>query len=129
MGLFDFIKNEFIEVIEWVETDDTTMLYKFPDKDANIKYGASLTVRDSQMALFLNEGQIADLYEPGMHELVTENMPIMTTLRSWDKGFKSPFKADVYFASSKTFTNVKWGTVNPVILRDPQFKQVILKSD
>lgn len=128
MGLFDFIRGEFIEVIDWVEQDKDTVLYKFPDKDANIKYGAQLTVRESQTAIFLDEGQLADVYEPGRHKLITDNMPIMTTLRSWKHGFDSPFKADVYFVSTRTFTGLKWGTPNPIILRDPQFKQVRVKA-
>jgi membrane protease subunit (stomatin/prohibitin family) len=128
MGLFDFFKDEFIEVIDWVEQDKDVVLYKFPDKDANIKYGAQLTVRESQLGLFLDEGQFADIYEPGRHKLITDNMPIMTTLRSWKHGFNSPFKADVYFVSTRTFTGLKWGTPNPIILRDPQFKQVRVKA-
>lgn len=128
MGLFDFIKGEFIEVIDWQESDKDTMLWRFPDKDANIKYGAQLTVRESQTAIFIDEGQMADAFEPGRYELLTQNMPILTTLRNWDKGFDSPFKCDVYFISTRTFTDLKWGTSNPVILKDPQFKQVRVKA-
>ncbi len=128
MGLFDFIRGEFIEVIDWVEQGNDIVLWKFPDKDANIKYGANLTVRESQMALFLDEGRMADVFEPGRHELITDNIPILTTLRNWDKGFQSPFKADVYFISTRIFTNLKWGTQNPIILRDPEFKQVRVKA-
>lgn len=128
MGLFDFIKGELIEVIDWVEKDNDVVLRKFPDRDANIKYGASLTVRESQLAMFLDEGQFADLYEPGTYELNTRNMPVLTSLRNWDRGFKSPFLCDVYFLSTRTFTNLKWGTQNPIILRDPEFKQVRVKA-
>jgi membrane protease subunit (stomatin/prohibitin family) len=128
MGLFDFIKGEFIEVIDWVEKDRSTVLWKFPDQDANIKYGAQLTVRDSQTAIFVDEGRIADIFEPGRFELITQNLPLLTSLRNWDKGFKSPFKADVYFLSLRTFTDLKWGTPNPVMLRDPEFKQVRVKA-
>ncbi len=128
MGLFDFIRGEFIEVIDWVEKDQGIVLWKFPDKDANIKYGAQLTVRESQTALFLDEGRFADVFEPGRFELTTQNMPVLTTIRNWDKGFQSPFKCDVYFISTRTFTGLKWGTPNPVILRDPQFKQVRVKA-
>ncbi len=128
MGLFDFFKSEFIEVIDWVEQDKNVVLWKFPDKDANIKYGAQLTVRESQLALFVDEGQFGDIYEPGRHKLITDNMPIMTTLKSWKYGFDSPFKADVYYISTRTFTGLKWGTPNPIILRDPQFKQVRVKA-
>ncbi len=128
MGLFDFIKGELIEVIDWVESDNDTVIWKFPDQDNNIKNGAQLTVRESQMALFLDEGRFADMYEPGKHTLITDNMPILTTLKSWKHGFDSPFKVDVYYFSTKTFTNLKWGTPNPIILRDPQFKQVRVKA-
>ncbi len=128
MGLFDFFTEEFVEVIDWVEKDPDTILWKFPDKDANIKYGASLTVRESQLALFLDEGRFADIYDPGRYELVTQNMPLLTSLRNWDKAFKSPFKCDVYYVSTRTFTDLKWGTPNPIILRDPEFKQVRVKA-
>ncbi len=128
MGLFDFIKGELIEVIDWVEKDKDTVVWKFPDRDANIKYGANLTVRESQTALFLNEGEFADHFEPGRFELLTENMPLLTSLKNWKTGFKSPFLCDVYFFSQKTFTGLKWGTPNPVILRDPEFKQVRVKA-
>ncbi|MEM1319578.1 MAG: SPFH domain-containing protein [Bacteroidota bacterium] len=128
MGLFDFIRGELIEVIDWVEKDNDIVLRKFPDRDANIKYGASLTVRESQTALFLDEGQMADVFEPGMYELITSNMPVLTTLRNWDRGFKSPFLCDIYFLSTRIFTNLKWGTQNPIILRDPEFKQVRVKA-
>ncbi len=128
MGLFDFIRDEFIEVIEYVEDDKDIVLWKYPDKDKAIKYGAQLTVRESQMALFLDEGKFGDLYQPGRHKLITDNMPIMTTLKSWKYGFDSPFKADVYYISTRTFTGLKWGTPNPIILRDPQFKQVRVKA-
>ena len=128
MGIFNFLKGELIEVIDWVETGNDLVLYKFPDKDANIKYGAQLTVRESQTALFVNEGVLADIYEPGRFELITQNMPLLTSLKNWKTGFDSPFKADVYFISTRTFTDLKWGTPNPVILRDPQFKQVRVKA-
>lgn len=128
MGLFDFIRGELIEVIEWREQDKDTVLWKFPDKDANIKHGAQLTVRESQQALFVDNGRMADLYDPGMHKLITDNMPIMTTIKSWKHGFDSPFKADVYFVSTRQFMGLKWGTPNPIMLRDPQFKQVRVKA-
>ncbi|MBK8492192.1 MAG: SPFH domain-containing protein [Saprospirales bacterium] len=128
MGLLDFIKGEFIEVIDWVEKDRDTILWKFPDHDANIKNGAKLTVRESQKAIFMDEGRMADVFEPGMFDLYTQNLPVLTTLRSWDKGFKSPFKCDVYFLSTRVFPDLKWGTPNPIILRDPEFKQVRVKA-
>lgn len=126
--MFGFIKNELIEVIEWVEEGNDTVMWKFPDKDCNIKYGAQLTVRDSQVAIFLNEGQIADVFYPGRHTLVTENMPVLTTLKSWKTGFNSPFKSDVYFLSTRQFSDLGWGTPNPVMIRDPQFKQVRVRA-
>ena len=92
MGLLDFIKGELIEIIEWVESDSETVLWKFQDKGNNIKYGAQLTVRESQVAIFINEGKIADVYGPGRHELITQNMPLLTTLKGWKYGFQSPFK-------------------------------------
>ncbi|GAB3641015.1 SPFH domain-containing protein [Spirosoma arcticum] len=134
MGLFDFIRNELIEVIDWVDVGPShggssdMVIWKFPDNGNNLKYGAQLTVRESQVAVFMNEGKIADVYPPGRYELTTQNMPIMTTLRSWKFGFESPFKADVYFVSTRQFTNLKWGTQNPIIVRDPEFKQVRVRA-
>lgn len=126
--MFGFLKNELIEVIEWQETDKRTILWKFPDKDANIKYGAQLTVRESQAAIFVNEGQIADVYGPGRHMLRTENMPILTRLKSWKHGFNSPFKADVYFVSTRQLTNFKWGTPNPIFINDPEAGRVEVRA-
>lgn len=126
--MFGFIKNELIEVIEWKEDSNDVVLWRFPDKESNIKYGAQLTVRESQMALFLNEGQLADVYFPGRHKLVTENMPIMTTLKSWKHGFESPFKCDVYFVSGRQFTNMKWGTPNPIYIKDPEAGRIQVRA-
>lgn len=128
MGLFDFIKNELIEIIDWVDDSSDTVIWKFPDRENNIKYGAQLTVRESQVAVFLNEGQIADVFGPGRYQLTTQNMPVLTTLKGWKYGFESPFKVDVYFVSTKQFTNLKWGTQNPIIVRDPEFKQVRVRA-
>lgn len=128
MGLFDFITNEFIEVIDWVDDTNDTVIYKFPDKGNKIKNGAQLTVRESQLAVIMNEGEFGDVYIPGRHELNTSNMPVTTTLKSWKYLFNSPFKVDIYFISTRQFTNLKWGTSNPVIVRDPEFKQVRLRS-
>ncbi|WP_298717167.1 SPFH domain-containing protein [Chitinophaga sp.] len=128
MGIFDFIKNEFIEVIDWVDDTSDTVIYKFPDKGNKIMNGAQLTVRESQVAVLMNEGEFGDAYPPGRHELSTQNMPVTTTLKSWKYLFDSPFKVDVFFVSTKQFTNLKWGTSNPVIVRDPQFQQVRLRS-
>jgi membrane protease subunit (stomatin/prohibitin family) len=126
--MFGFLKNEMLEVLEWKETSNDVVLWKFPDKDSNIKYGAQLTVRESQMALFLNEGQLADVYFPGRHKLVTENMPILTTLKSWKHGFNSPFKCDVYFVSGRQFTNMKWGTPNPIFIKDPEAGRIQVRA-
>lgn len=128
MGIFDFLKNEFIEVIDWVETEPDVVLYKFPDKQADIKYGAALTVRPSQVAIFINEGEIADVFGEGMYALTTQNLPVLTKLRNWQMGFQSPFKCDIYFISLKSFTQLKWGTPAPVIMRDSQFSQVRIKA-
>lgn len=128
MGLFSRILNQFIDVIEWVDTTNNTIIWKFPRQDNEIKMGAKLTVRESQVAIFMNEGKIADVFGPGLYQLNTQNMPILTTLKSWKYGFNSPFKADVYFVSTRMFMNQKWGTQNPVIVRDPEFGPVRLRA-
>ncbi|MDZ4665669.1 MAG: SPFH domain-containing protein [Bacteroidota bacterium] len=121
MGLFDKLKNEFIDIIEWVDSSNNTIVWKFPRYQNEIKMGAKLTVRESQVAVFMNEGKIADVFQPGMYTLETQNMPIMSTLRGWKYGFNSPFKADVFFISTKQFIDQKWGTKNPITLSDPRF--------
>jgi len=126
--MFGFLRNEMLEVIEWKEDSKDVVLWKFPDKDANIKYGAQLTVRESQMALFQNEGQIADVFFPGRHKLITENMPILTTIKSWKHGFNSPFKSDIYFVSGRQFTNMRWGTPNPIFIKDPELNRVQVRA-
>lgn len=128
MGLFDFIRNELIEVIDWVDQSTDTVIWKFQDKENNIKNGAQLTVRQSQCAVLMNEGEFGDIYEAGLHSLTSKNMPITTTLKSWKYGFESPFKVDVYFVNLKQFTNLKWGTSGPILLRDSEYGQVRLKS-
>ena len=128
MGLFSRILNQFIDVIEWVDTTNNTIIWKFPRQNNEIKMGAKLTVRESQVAIFMNEGKIADVFGPGLYQLNTQNMPILTTLKSWKYGFNSPFKADVYFVSTRMFLNQKWGTQNPVIVRDPEFGPVRLRA-
>jgi len=128
MGIFDFIRNELIEVIEWVDTTTDTVLWKFQDKGNNIKNGAKLTVRESQAAVLMNEGEFGDVYPAGLHTLTTNNMPVITTLESWKYGFNTPFKVDVYFVNTKQFTNLKWGTSSPVIMRDAELGQIRLKS-
>lgn len=128
MGLFDKIRNEFIDIIEWVDNTPDTIVWKFPRYHNEIKMNAKLTVRESQVAVFMNEGRIADIFQPGMYTLTTQNMPVMTTLQGWKYGFNSPFKADVFFVSMRQFTNQKWGTKNPVMLRDAEFGPVRLRA-
>lgn len=128
MGLFDKILGEFVDVIEWTDSSADTMVYRFERYGNEIKYGAMLTVRESQVAILVNEGRIADVYQPGLYKLETNNMPIMTTLESWPHGFNSPFKAEVYFFNMRRFTDLKWGTKNPVMLRDKEFGPVRLRA-
>jgi len=128
MGLFDWISGQFIDVIEWLDDSHDTMVYRFPRQGNEIKYGAKLTVRESQVAVFVNEGVIADILEAGIYELETKNLPIMTSLQHWSHGFNSPFKAEVYFFNTKRFTNLKWGTKNPIMVRDPEFSMVRLRA-
>jgi membrane protease subunit (stomatin/prohibitin family) len=128
MGLLNFIRGQFIDVIDWAEQGDDQLLWKFPRQDNEIKMGAQLTVREGQVAIFLNEGKMADVFQPGRHELTTRNMPILTSLKSWKYGFDSPFKADVYFINTKQFRNMKWGTRNPVMVSDPDFSLVPLRA-
>src|SRR3954447_22548589 len=129
MGLFDKLKGELIDIIEWNEATDSTLLaYRFPRYNNEIKYGAKLTVREGQAAVFVNEGQIADVFRPGMYTLETQNMPILSTLKGWKYGFNSPFKAEVYFISTRQWTDQKWGTQNPIMVRDPEFGPVRLRA-
>lgn len=128
MGLFDFVKGQFIEVIEWTDDSTSTMVYRFPVQNKEIKMGAQLTVRESQTAVFVNEGLIADVFGPGRYQLATENMPVLTKLKSWKYGFDSPFKAEVYFVNTKQFTDQKWGTTNPVMMRDAEFGMLRLRA-
>jgi membrane protease subunit (stomatin/prohibitin family) len=122
MGLWDKLKGELIDIIEWTEPSGSELLaYRFPRYNNEIKYGAKLTVREGQAAAFVNEGTLADVYMPGMYTLETNNMPILATLKGWKYGFNSPFKAEVYFISTKQWTDLKWGTQNPIMLRDPEF--------
>ena len=128
MALWNKIKGQFIDVIEW--TDDTldTIVWKFPRGDNEIKNGAQLIVRESQSAVFLHEGELGDVFAPGRVQLTTSNIPILTTLASWKYAFDAPFKCDVFFVATKQFTDLKWGTQNPVMLRDPEFGPVRLRA-
>jgi len=128
MSLFDKIKGEFIDIIQWTDDSQDTMVYRFERYGNQIKNGAQLTVRESQVAVFVNEGQIADVFTPGMYTLTTENMPIMSTLKGWKYGFNSPFVAEVYFVNTKRFTDLKWGTMNPIMMRDQDFGIVRVRA-
>jgi membrane protease subunit (stomatin/prohibitin family) len=128
MGIFDFLTGEFIDVIHWVDDTRDTMVWRFEREGHEIKYGAKLTVREGQAAVFVHEGQLADVFAPGMYMLETNNMPIMTTLNHWDHGFKSPFKSEIYFVNTTRFNDLKWGTKNPIILRDPEFGPMRLRA-
>jgi membrane protease subunit (stomatin/prohibitin family) len=121
MGLMDFIKGELLEIIEWTDDSRDTLSYRFPDDDKAIKNGAQLIVRESQVAQFVYLGEFGDTFGPGKHRLTTDNIPVLTRLKSWPYGFNSPFKADVYFVTTRLFTGNKWGTSNPVMLRDADF--------
>jgi membrane protease subunit (stomatin/prohibitin family) len=119
--VFNFLSGQFIDVIEWTDDTRDTMVYRFERQGHEIKYGAKLTVREGQTAVFIHEGQLADIFTPGLYMLETNNMPILTTLQHWDHGFKSPFKSEIYFVNTNRFTDLKWGTKNPIMLRDPEF--------
>ncbi len=128
MGLWDKLKGEFIDIIEWLDPTSDTLVWRFERYGNEIKYGAKLVVREAQAAVFINEGQLADVFGPGTHTLETENLPILSTLQGWKYGFRSPFKAEVYFANLRQFTDLKWGTKNPVMLRDTEFGGVRLRA-
>lgn len=128
MGIFDFLTGEFIDVIHWTDDTRDTMVWRFQREDHEIKYGAKLTVREGQAAVFIHEGQLADVFTPGLYMLETNNMPILTTLNHWDHGFESPFKSEVYFVNTTRFGNLKWGTKNPIIARDPEFGPIRLRA-
>lgn len=128
MGLFGFFKKQMIDVIEWNENTTGVLAYRYPMADREIQNGAQLTVRDTQLALFVNEGQLADLFEPGMHTLATKNLPVLTNLRNWDKGFESPFKSDLYFFSAREQLDQRWGTPNAVVIKDKQFGPLRIRA-
>ena len=128
MGFWDKIFGEFIDVIDWLDESNDTLVYRFERYNNEIKYGAKLTVRQAQAAVFVNEGEIADVLGPGIYELTTKNLPVLTTLQHWDHAFESPFKAEIYFCNLRRFTDLKWGTKNPIILRDKEFGAVRLRA-
>jgi membrane protease subunit (stomatin/prohibitin family) len=128
MGLFDKIRGELVDIIEWTDSSNDSMVYRFERYDNEIKMGAKLTVREGQAAVFISKGKIADIYDPGMYTLETDNMPILSTLMGWKHGFHSPFKAEVYFVNTRRFTDLKWGTKHPITLRDAEFGPVRLRA-
>jgi len=128
MGLMDYLKGQFLEIIEWTDDSRDTLTFRFPDEDKEIKNGAQLIVRESQTAQFVYLGQFGDTFGPGKHSLVTENIPILSTLKGWKYGFHSPFKADVYFVNTRVFTGNKWGTANPIMMRDQDFGIVRVRA-
>ena len=128
MGLMDFIKSQLIEIIEWTDDSRDTISWRFPDDDKEIKRGAQLIVRESQVAQFVYLGAFGDTFGPGKHTLTTDNIPVLTRLQGWKYGFESPFKADVYFVNTRLFTGNKWGTSNPVMMRDPDFGIVRVRA-
>jgi membrane protease subunit (stomatin/prohibitin family) len=128
MGLFDKLFGEFIDIIEWTDDSNDTMVYRFERYGNEIKYGAKLTVREGQAAVFVNEGEVADVLGPGMYELETRNLPVLSTVLNWDHGFSSPFKAEVYFVNTRRFVDLKWGTKNPLMIRDAEFGAARVRS-
>ena len=128
MALMDFIKKQFIDILEWTESGDGTLAWRYPMAGNEIQYGGSLTVRASQVAVFVNEGQVADVFGPGMHKLTTQTLPVLTYLKNWDKLFQSPFKSDVYFFSTRQQLDRRWGTTQPVTIRDKDFGAVRLRA-
>ena len=128
MSLGSFIKKQFIDILQWNEDSDGVLAYRYPMQDFEIQYGGSLTVRESQFAVFVNEGKIADVFGPGLYKLTTQTLPVLTYLKNWDKLFESPFKSDVYFFSSRLQTGRKWGTPQAITLRDADFGMVRVRA-
>lgn len=128
MGIFDKLRAEFIDIIEWVDDSNNTLVHRFERYQNEIKNGAKLTVREGQIAVFISEGQIADVFTPGMYTLTTQNLPILSTLKGWKYGFDSPFKAEVYFVSTRNITDQKWGTKNPITLSDQRFGMLEIRA-
>lgn len=128
MGILDFLTGEFIDVIHWTDDTRDTLVWRFERESHEIKYGAKLTVREGQAAVFVHEGQLADVFTPGLYLLETNNMPVLTTLNHWDHGFESPFKSEIYYVNTTRFQDQKWGTKNPIMCRDPEFGPVRLRA-
>lgn len=128
MGLLDKLRGEFVDIVEWVDDSQRTLVWRFPRYENEIKNGAELVVRPGQNAIFVDRGQIADVFEPGQYRLATDNLPILSTLRGWKHGFSSPFKCEVYFVSTRQVTDLKWGTPNPIMLRDADFGPLRIRA-
>ena len=128
MGLMDFVKKQFIDILQWTEDSDGTLAWRFPMAEMEIQNGASLTVRESQMAVFVNEGKVADVFGPGTYKLTTQTLPVLTYLKNWDKLFESPFKSDLYFFSTRQQIDQKWGTPQAITIRDKDFGAVRLRA-
>ena len=128
MGLFDKLRGELIDIIEWLDDSKHTIVWRFPRYQNEIKNGAQLIVRPGQVAVFVHRGQIADVFEPGSYELKTDNLPILSTIAGWKYGFNSPFRAEVYFVSTRQLTDLKWGTPNPIMMRDPEFGPIRIRA-
>lgn len=129
MGLMDMLRGEFVDIIEWLDETNTTLAWRFPRYDNEIKNGAELIVREGQQAMFVYRGQLADRYGPGHYQLTTENMPIMSTLQGWRHGFNSPFRSEVYYVNTRPVTDLRWGTPQPVTVRDPDFRMVQVRAN
>ena len=128
MGLFSWFKSQLLKNIDWTDPSQNTMVYKYPMEGREIMIGSKLTVRESQVAIFMVKGKIADVFTPGIHTLIVNNLPILSSLLAWPRGFKSPFTADVFFVNTKQFTNQKWGTTNPIVMRDKDFGSIRIKG-
>src|ERR1700742_4382404 len=128
MSLGSFIKKQFIDILQWNEQTDGVLAWRYPMQDFEIQYGGMLTVRESQLAVFVNEGKIADVFGPGLHKLTTQTLPLLTNLKNWDKLFQSPFKSDVYFFSTRLQVDQRWGTPQPVTLRDKDFGAIRIRA-
>lgn len=128
MGLFKFFKSQLLKNIDWTDSSHDTMVYKYPMEGREIMIGSKLTVRESQVAIFMVKGKIADVFQPGIHTLVVNNLPILSSLLAWPRGFKSPFTADVFFVNTKQFANQKWGTTNPITMRDKEFGSIRIRG-
>jgi membrane protease subunit (stomatin/prohibitin family) len=128
MGIMDKLRAELVDIIEWMDDTRHTLVWRFPRYHNQIKMGAQLIVRPGQMAVFVNQGKVADVFEPGQYELSTKNLPVLSTILGWKYGFDSPFKAEVYFISTRVITDLKWGTPNPVMMRDADFGPIRLRG-